>query len=161
MLHNFICKVSLPFVYVSVTSLNPRPYLYVTFHHQSSDIFVTSTRSDLQTWKPCRLLTYRMESIWILDLDSSTLKVSKWFFSIFSTLLNLFIDAKMTDGFPEELRSVLHPHWEQFPPQHPLIPYFFGVFLFALSFISLVGNFLLLYVFLSTKDLRTPVRLST
>ena len=49
MLHNFICKVSLLFVYVSVTSLNPRPYLYVTFHHQSSDIFVTSTRSDLQT----------------------------------------------------------------------------------------------------------------
>ena len=100
-----------------------------------------------------------MESIWILDLDSFTLKVSK-LFPFFKSIsrFNLIVDAKMTDGFPEELRSVLHPHWEQFPPQHPLIPYFFGVFLFALSFVSLVGNFLLLYVFLSTKSLRTPVR---
>lgn len=55
------------------------------------------------------------------------------------------------------MKPVLHPHWESFPPQHPLIPYFFGVFLFILSFISLVGNTLILYVFLSTKSLRTPV----
>ena len=68
-------------------------------------------------------------------------------------------DAKMTDGIPEELKPVLHSHWESFPPQHPLVPYFFGVFLFILSFISLVGNTLILYIFLTTKSLRTPVSL--
>ena len=65
--------------------------------------------------------------------------------------------AKMTDGFPENLRPVLHPHWESFPPQNPLILYCFGIFLMALSVICLVINASILYVFVTAKSLRSAV----
>lgn len=65
--------------------------------------------------------------------------------------------AKMTDGFPEDLRPVLHPHWESFPPQNPLILYCFGIFLMALSVICLVINASILYVFVTAKSLRSAV----
>ena len=65
--------------------------------------------------------------------------------------------AKMTDGFPEDLRAVLHPHWESFPPQNPLILYCFGIFLMALSVICLVINASILYVFVTAKSLRSAV----
>lgn len=73
--------------------------------------------------------------------------------------MNLFYPqgAKMTDGFPEDLRPVLHPHWETFPPQNPLILYCFGIFLMTLSVICIVINSLVFYVFVTAKSLRTPV----
>jgi len=71
--------------------------------------------------------------------------------------MNLFYPqgAKMTDGFPEDLRPVLHPHWETFPPQNPLILYCFGIFLMTLSVICSVINSLVFYVFVTAKSLRT------
>ena len=61
------------------------------------------------------------------------------------------------DGFPEELRSVVHDHWGNFPPQHPLIPDLFGVIFFFLFIVSFLGNGCVIYVFLATPKLRSPV----
>lgn len=63
------------------------------------------------------------------------------------------------DNFPEELREVVHEHWTQFPPQHPLVVDMFGLFFLFLTFVCLFGNGLVIYVFLSTKSLRTPTNM--
>ena len=65
--------------------------------------------------------------------------------------------ASLMDGFPDELREVVDSHWEQFPPQHPMVIDFFGVLFFFLWCICFLGNALVIYVFLTSKDLRTPV----
>ena len=65
--------------------------------------------------------------------------------------------ASLMDGFPDELREVVDSHWEQFPPQHPMVIDFFGVLFFFLWCICFFGNALVIYVFLTSKDLRTPV----
>ena len=65
--------------------------------------------------------------------------------------------ASLMDGFPDELREVVDNHWEQFPPQHPMVIDFFGVLFFFLFLICFFGNALVIYVFLTSKDLRTPV----
>ena len=67
--------------------------------------------------------------------------------------------ASHMDNFPEELRSVVHDHWAQFPPQHPLVVDLFGLFFLFLTFVCLFGNGLVIYVFLSTKSLRTPTNM--
>jgi len=67
--------------------------------------------------------------------------------------------ATHMDGFPEELRSVVHDHWGNFPPQHPLIPDLFGVIFFFLWIVSFLGNGCVIYVFLATPKLRTPTNI--
>ena len=62
------------------------------------------------------------------------------------------------DGFPEELKSVVHSHWGTFPPQHPLIPDLFGILFFFLWMLSFLGNGCVVYIFLTTARLRSPVR---
>ena len=61
------------------------------------------------------------------------------------------------DGFPDELREVVHEHWGTFPPQNPLIVDLFGVMFFCLAFFAFFGNGFIIVVFLSKKSLRTPV----
>ena len=61
------------------------------------------------------------------------------------------------DDFPDELRSVVHPHWGNYPPQHPLIKDAFGLLYGMLFIVAFCGNTCVIYVFLGTKNLRTPV----
>ena len=63
------------------------------------------------------------------------------------------------DGFPDEIRDVVHNHWASFPPQHPLVVDLFGVFFLVLTFISIFGNGLVIYIFLTTKSLRIPTNM--
>ncbi len=70
----------------------------------------------------------------------------------------LFAGASHLDGFPEDLKSVVHEFWGTFPPQHPLITDLFGVIFFFLWLLSFFGNGCVIYIFLCTKSLRTPVR---
>ena len=71
-----------------------------------------------------------------------------------------FQGASHMDGFPDELREVIHEHWGQFPPQNPMIIDLFGIMFFFLAFFSFCGNGFVIYVFLSKKSLRTPVSIS-
>ena len=70
---------------------------------------------------------------------------------------NFLLGATHLDNFPEDLRSVVHPHWGTFPPQHPLVVDLFGVIFILLWIISFLGNGCVMYIFLSTKSIRTPV----
>ena len=63
------------------------------------------------------------------------------------------------DGFPDEIRDVVHDHWATFPPQHPLVVDLFGIFFFVLTVASIFGNGLVIYVFLTTKSLRMPTNM--
>jgi len=66
---------------------------------------------------------------------------------------------KMTDGVPEELREVVHEHWDQFPPANPLIPHFFGLMFFFMWIVSFLGNGCVIFIFLKVKSLRTPTNM--
>ena len=63
------------------------------------------------------------------------------------------------DNFPEDLKTVVHDHWGQFPPQHPLIADFFGLVIFLLWCMSFLGNSCVIYIFLSERSLRTPTNM--
>ena len=63
-----------------------------------------------------------------------------------------------TDGLPEDLAGVTPEHWSTFPPQHPLIIHIAAILLFLLWMLSALGNGLVVFIFLCTKSLRTPVR---
>jgi len=67
------------------------------------------------------------------------------------------LGATHLDNFPDDLREVVHDHWGTFPPQHPLIVDLVGVILFLLWTISFLGNGCVIYIFLTTKSIRTPV----
>ena len=64
----------------------------------------------------------------------------------------------MLDDLPEDLFPVTHEHWRQFPPQHPLIKDAFGLMFGMLFIVAFAGNLCVIYVFMGTKRLRTPVR---
>jgi len=66
---------------------------------------------------------------------------------------------KMTDGIPEDVMAIIHPHWSQFPPVNPLIGHFFGIIFFFLWIMSFIGNGCVIYIFLKVKNLRTPTNI--
>ena len=63
------------------------------------------------------------------------------------------------DNFPEDLKRVVHDHWAQFPPQHPLIGDLFGFIFFFLWCTSFFGNAVVIFIFMSEKSLRTPTNI--
>merc|ERR1711973_1005806 len=74
---------------------------------------------------------------------------------------NLFYPkgANQLFDIPEEVMPVINQHWAQFPPQHPLIPHIFGILFFFLWMVNFVGNGLVIFIFLKTKSLRTPINM--
>jgi hypothetical protein len=58
--------------------------------------------------------------------------------------------ASMVDGLPDI--------WKKFPPQHPLIIHVVALIYILLWIVNTVGNWLVIYIFVPTKSLRTPVR---
>jgi len=67
--------------------------------------------------------------------------------------------ATQLDDFPDELREVVHDHWGNYPPQHPLIKDAFGLLFGMLFIVAASGNLCVIYVFMGTKRLRTPSNL--
>lgn len=58
-----------------------------------------------------------------------------------------------------EMRHLVSDHWGQFPPMNPLWHQILGFTIFVLGIISMVGNYVVISVFTSTKSLRTPSNL--
>ena len=75
----------------------------------------------------------------------------------YKTSLLLLLGATQMYNFPEELREVVNDHWSQFPPQHPLVADIFGILFLVLTVVNFTSNFLVIYVYLGTEELRTPV----
>jgi len=67
--------------------------------------------------------------------------------------------AKITDVVPDQIRPLIHPHWEQFPPVNPMWHYLLGFVYILLGFMSFMGNGTVIYLYLKVKKLRTPANL--
>jgi len=65
----------------------------------------------------------------------------------------------VVDKVPPEMMYLVDAHWYQFPPMNPLWHSILGFAIFVLGFISIVGNGVVIYIFTSTKSLRTPSNL--
>ena len=67
------------------------------------------------------------------------------------------IGANHMDGFPDEISEIVHDHWKNFAPQHPIIVPIFGLLFCILTFVSFFGNGLVIFIFSTTPSLRSPV----
>ena len=75
----------------------------------------------------------------------------------FNMISFLFLGLSHMDGFPEDLKEVVNEHWAQFPPQNYAVVYFFGVCFTILTFVNILTNSFIIYIYLSNKDLCIPV----
>jgi len=58
-----------------------------------------------------------------------------------------------------DIRHLVHPHWEKFPPVNPMWHYLLGVIYIIMGFASFFGNGVVMYLFIKVKKLRTPANL--
>nr|BAQ54835.1 opsin, long-wavelength sensitive type [Asiagomphus melaenops] len=70
-----------------------------------------------------------------------------------------FSNQTVVDMVPPEMLPWVDAHWYQFPPMNPLWHGILGFAIAVLGFISWVGNGVVIYIFSSTKTLRTPSNL--
>jgi len=64
--------------------------------------------------------------------------------------------AKLLDSVPQDMVDYIHPHWGTFPPINPMWHYLLGVIFVFLGLTSLIGNSMVIYLFIKTKSLRSP-----
>lgn len=72
---------------------------------------------------------------------------------------NPFGNFTVVDAAPKELLHMVDPHWYQYPPLNPLWYGLLGFAIFCLGMLSLVGNAVVVWVFMNTKSLRSPANL--
>jgi len=65
----------------------------------------------------------------------------------------------VVDKVSADMRHLVDAHWYQFPPMNPLWHSVLGFTIFWLGLISLIGNSCVIYIFSTTKSLRTPSNL--
>jgi len=65
----------------------------------------------------------------------------------------------VVDSVPPEMLYLVDPHWYQFAPLNPLWHGLLGFMIGVLGVISVIGNGMVMYIFSSTKPLRTPSNL--
>uniref|UniRef100_A0A336M3P1 CSON008077 protein n=1 Tax=Culicoides sonorensis TaxID=179676 RepID=A0A336M3P1_CULSO len=65
----------------------------------------------------------------------------------------------VVDKVPEDMRYLVDSHWYQFAPLNPLWHSVLGFSIFMLGMIAMVGNGMVIYIFTSTKSLRSPSNL--
>lgn len=70
-----------------------------------------------------------------------------------------FSNHTVVDMVPPEMLPWVDTHWYQFPPMNPLWHGILGFVIGCLGFISWAGNGVVMYVFSTTKSLRTPSNL--
>ncbi|XP_064084705.1 rhodopsin-like [Macrobrachium nipponense] len=72
---------------------------------------------------------------------------------------NPFGNYTVVDRVPRELLSYVDDHWYQYPPMNPLWYSLVGVWMFVMGTLAVSGNFVVIWVFMCTKSLRTPSNL--
>jgi r-opsin len=65
----------------------------------------------------------------------------------------------VVDKVPPEMMHLIDPHWYQFAPMNPLWHSILGLTIFAIAMVSIIGNYVVISVFTTTKALRTPSNL--
>lgn len=72
---------------------------------------------------------------------------------------NPFGNYTVVDTAPKDILHMVDPHWYQFPPINPLWHGLVGFFMVVMGCLSLTGNFIVIWVFMNTKSLRSPANL--
>ncbi|XP_066941486.1 rhodopsin-like [Macrobrachium rosenbergii] len=72
---------------------------------------------------------------------------------------NPYGNYTVVDRVPRELLSYVDDHWYQYPPMNPLWYSLVGVWMFVMGTLAVSGNFVVIWVFMNTKSLRTPSNL--
>ncbi|KAE8572955.1 Opsin LWS1 [Halyomorpha halys] len=72
---------------------------------------------------------------------------------------NPMANKTVVDMVPPEMLHLVDAHWYQFPPMNPLWHGILGFVIGVLGVISILGNSMVIYIFSSTKTLRTPSNL--
>lgn len=70
-----------------------------------------------------------------------------------------FNNQTVVDKVPPDMLHLIDAHWYQYPPLNPMWHGILGFVIGLLGFISVMGNGMVVYIFLSTKSLRTPSNL--
>ncbi|XP_076678586.1 long wavelength sensitive opsin 1 [Andrena cerasifolii] len=70
-----------------------------------------------------------------------------------------FGNQTVVDKAPPEMLHLIDIRWYQYPPMNPMWFGILGFVIGVLGFISVSGNGMVVYIFLSTKSLRTPSNL--
>lgn len=65
----------------------------------------------------------------------------------------------VVDKVLPDMLHMVDAYWYQFPPMNPLWHGILGFMIGVLGFISIIGNGMVVYIFSSTKTLRTPSNL--
>ncbi|CAO1405850.1 unnamed protein product [Diamesa serratosioi] len=68
-------------------------------------------------------------------------------------------NLSVVDKVAADMLHMIDPHWYQFPPLNPLWHSILGFAIFVLGMVSMIGNYVVISVFTSTKSLRTPSNL--
>jgi len=69
---------------------------------------------------------------------------------------NPYGNYTVVDTVPNELLHMVDSHWYQFPPMNPLWYSLVGFWMVVMGLLSVVGNFVVIWVFMTTKSLRSP-----
>nr|QRI42698.1 putative green opsin [Agrilus planipennis] len=70
-----------------------------------------------------------------------------------------FSNETVVDSVPPDMLHLIDAHWYQFPPMNPLWHGILGFVIGVLGFVSWMGNGVVIYIFSTTKSLRTPSNL--
>ncbi|XP_018402690.1 PREDICTED: rhodopsin [Cyphomyrmex costatus] len=70
-----------------------------------------------------------------------------------------FGNQTVVDRVPPEMLHMVDVHWYQFPPINPLWHALLGFVIGVLGTVSIIGNGMVIYIFTTTKSLRTPSNL--
>lgn len=70
-----------------------------------------------------------------------------------------FGNQTVVDKVPPEMLHMVDAHWYQFPPMNPLWHALLGFIIGVLGTISVIGNGMVVFIFTTTKSLRTPSNL--
>ena len=72
---------------------------------------------------------------------------------------NPYGNYTVVDTVPKELLHMVDSHWYQFPPMNPLWHGLVGMYTTIMGLLAVAGNFIVIWVFMNTKSLRTPANL--
>ncbi|XKL60287.1 hypothetical protein PGB90_001303 [Kerria lacca] len=73
--------------------------------------------------------------------------------------MGMYGNVSVIDTVSPEMLHLIDPQWYQWPPINPLWHKILMLFMCILGFLSFFGNGLVVYVFTTTKSLRTPSNL--
>jgi len=72
---------------------------------------------------------------------------------------NPFGNQTVVDAAPQDILDLVDPHWYQFPPMNPLWYSLLGFVIGVVGVMAFLGNLMAIYIFMTTKNLRTPANL--